>query len=279
MKRLDLSAAAPVDGAVHRGGRRSPTCVSPCWRRGSWARTPRPRGRTTRSAIRCRPIRFRSPPFCRNRIRCTRRPVAAGHRYRPLPAQARGAGPVAGGRRRAGLRGAHPVRRGRRADGAGRSRLHHPRSTETRCPSSRPHRPRPGDRSPRVCVTAEALCRGQGAVPRRGWRAAGVFDQHRADRLDHRGAAGQVVSAVGGRPARRPRGDLASPPGRRTVPVLRHPVDRVRHRRPVGTRLLRLRRAATASARTGRRPRGRPTSRRRELTDEEKLADRYGKRR
>ena len=32
--------------------RRSPICVSPCWHRGSSARTPRPRGRTTRSTRR-----------------------------------------------------------------------------------------------------------------------------------------------------------------------------------------------------------------------------------
>ena len=66
---------------------------------------------------------------------------------------------------------------------------------------------------------------------RAGRCPAGVLDQHRADLRADRCSAGRVLSAAGRRPARRARRDPAAASRRRAVPVLRHPVDRVRHHR------------------------------------------------
>ena len=112
MRRLALPAAAGLDGAGSWWSSRSPICVSPCSRRGSSARTPGRRGRTTRSqqsadrragsADNVLPQQDSSAPDAA---------VAPGDRHRALPARRAGAGPVAGGRRRTGVRGAGAVRR------------------------------------------------------------------------------------------------------------------------------------------------------------------------
>ena len=77
--------------------------------------------------------------------------------------------------------------------------------------------------------------------------------------------------------AGRPRGDRPAASGRRAVPVLRHPVDRVRH--PGANRVGLLRRFGDPGAATREGRRAESDAERAELTTEEKLADRYGKRR
>ena len=136
---------------------------------------------------------------------------------------------------------------------------------------------------PKGTVTITARLRDSEPAPegkapfRQDGSAAGVLDQHRTDRHARRRPADRVLSAAGRGPAGRPRCDRAAAPGRRAVPVLRHPVDRVRHPGANRVGLLRGFGDPGAPTREGRASRAdRPAA---PLTTEEKLADRYGKRR
>ena len=124
-----VPAPAAVAGALRRRRSRSPTCASPCWHRGSSARTPRRRARTRRSPTRCPqtpvPVTTVLP---HQDSSAPDDAVATGHRDRHVSARRPGAGPAPGGRRRPGVRGAGAVRRRRRADRAGRPRLRQARA-------------------------------------------------------------------------------------------------------------------------------------------------------
>ncbi len=205
----------------------------------------------------------------------TRRGVATRHRDRHVSPGRPGAGPPPGGQQRPGARGARSLHRRRRTDRAGGPRL---RAACAGFECARDGRAAAGTGDDhRAAAQLRGRLRGKGTVPpERG--AAGVLHQHRADLHADRSAAGRLVPATRRRSARRPRRDPVAPPRRGPVPVLRHPVDRVRHHRPHRCRLLRARRGAATPTR-----RGPPPPRDREagtpLTPDEKLADRYGRRR
>ncbi len=181
------------------------------------------------------------------------RQVTATGKYLP---DAQVAGPVEVGRWRARLRGAGALRGRRRSDGARRPRL---RTPGGRLESARDTRNADGfgDRDRPTAGFRGRRCR-QGAVPS-GRHPTGLLDQHRSDRRGDRRAAGRVLPAVGRGSARRTRRHRAAPPRRRAVPVLRHPVDRVRHHRADRPGLLHTRRDPCAP--TGKIRRSRPRTR------------------
>ena len=74
--------------------------------------------------------------------------------------------------------------------------------------------------------------------------------------------AGRLLPAADGRPAGRSQGSAAPPTRCRAVPVLRHPMDRLRYRRPAGSGLLPLRRDPDATPRSRRTDPGRIPGRR-----------------
>ena len=136
-----------------------------------------------------------------------------------------------------------------------------------------------------VTITArlrdsETVAAGQGAVPRRTASSRCTRSTPGQVAAAHRRAAGGLLPATGRGPARRPRRHRAAAPRRRAVPVLRHPVDRVRHRRPDRPRATssysEIRRAAEEKAAAAARAAGRAQRRSPPRT---KLADRYGRRR
>ena len=106
------------------------------------------------------------------------------------------------------------------------NRLPRPRGAAVR---GRPHRH--GDRHRRGCVTPRPL------PSARSRSAATAFNRCIRSTPAQVSAvtgiaAGGFVPAAGGRTARWSRRDRHSASGRRAVPVLRHPVDRIRHPRP-----------------------------------------------
>src|SRR6202158_3690007 len=153
------------------------------------------------------------------------RAVAPGEGHRAVPAGRAGAGPASGDRRRPGVRGAGAVRCRRRPHRAGRPRV---RTTGAglagadHSPTAEPDR---DDHA--ATARRRAGGAGQGPVPS-GRRATGVFDQHGAGSGAYRRLARRLLPATGRWSARRFGRHRSAPPGRRTVPVVRHPVDRVR---------------------------------------------------
>ena len=200
------------------------------------------------------------------------RAVAQGDGNRALPDRRAGAGPAAGGRGRAGVRGAGALRRRRRADGPRRPRLRAARARRPCAadpPPARRHRHHHG-----TAARLRADRARQGSVHQRRC-PAGVFDQHRTGFGVDQGSAGRVLSAVGRKPARRSRRDRHPASGRRAVSVLRHPVDHLRHPGPDRIGLFRLLRDPGPPQGEA----GGSFGARSAETVEDKLADRYGRRR
>ena len=266
--------------AAVAGGRtswswRSPTCVSPCWRRGSWARTPRPPGRTTRSRTRCRrpdaaDVGSAATGFVGTRRSSGSRVTATGHYLPEAQVLAR----LRVDRRRPGVRGAGAVRGRRRPDRAGRPRLRPTRCRARKVPAIAA--------PPTGTVTITARLRDSetgpaGKAPFRRGRCQQVYSINTAQVSSVTGVplAGSYLQLVDGS-ARRSRRDPAAAPRCRPVPVLRHPVDRVRHHRADRAGLLHLFRDQGAPAGDAR-PRRGDAATRTPVTVEEKLADRYGR--
>ena len=113
-------------------------------------------------------------------------------------------------------------------------------------------RPEGGSRVPGIAplptgtVTVTGRLRDSETVPpgkdpftEQGFRQVYAIDTHQVSAVTGVPLAGSYVQLID-EPARRPGRDPAAAPGCRSVPVLRHPVDRVRHRRADRSRVLRL---------------------------------------
>ncbi len=121
--------------------------------------------------------------------------------------------------------------------------------------------------APTTTVTITARLRDsepvvQGKDPFREGGAQQVYSINTEQDLGRHGrAAGAIVCSTGRESARRPRRHQPAPPRRRSVPFVRHPVDRVRHRGPDSGGLLRVRRGCAAPTGEGRLRRTPPTPR------------------